>query len=49
MGRRTVGDRLDDPAFLAKYPIATSLPPDMPLLDFLSIDDADMFPEPRMR
>ncbi len=39
--------RLGDPAFVAKYPIARSLPPDMPLLDFLSTDDADMFPPSR--
>ncbi len=44
MEQRTIADRLGDPAFVAKYPIARSLPPDMPLLDFLSTDDADMFP-----
>jgi len=49
MERRTIGDRLGDPAFVAKYPIAPSLPPEMPLLDFLSTDDADTFPESRMR
>ena len=47
MERRTIADRLDDPAFVAKYPIAPSLPPGMPLLDFLLTDDADMFPESR--
>ncbi|MGB8520930.1 MAG: DUF5069 domain-containing protein [Candidatus Tumulicola sp.] len=47
MEQRTIGHRLGDPAFVAKYPIARSLPPDMPLLDFLSTDDADMFPPSR--
>ncbi len=41
---RTIADRIDDPAWVAKYPIAQTLPPEMPLLDFLSADDGDMFP-----
>jgi hypothetical protein len=41
--KRQIRDRLDDPAFVAKYPIAKRLPPEMPLLDFLVADDRDMF------
>jgi hypothetical protein len=47
MERRTIADRLGDSEFVAKYPIAQTLPPEMPLLDFLATDDADMFPESR--
>lgn len=36
---RKVADRLDDPAFVAKYPIIERLPPEMPLLDMLVADD----------
>ncbi|HEU5480541.1 MAG TPA: DUF5069 domain-containing protein [Candidatus Tumulicola sp.] len=36
---RKVADRLDDPAFVAKYPIIQRLPPEMPLLDMLVADD----------
>jgi hypothetical protein len=42
--KRAIRDRLDDPAFVAKYPIAKSLPPEMALLDFLVADDRNMFP-----
>lgn len=49
MEQRTIADRLDDPQFVAKYPIAQTLAPEMPLLDFLAADDDDMFPESRTR
>lgn len=47
--RRKISDRLGDPDFVAKYPIAQRLPADMPLLDFLASDDEDMFPGTRPR
>lgn len=47
MERRRIADRLGDPEFVAKYPIARRLPPETPLLDFLSADDVDMFPDSR--
>jgi hypothetical protein len=40
---RKVQDRLDDPKFLERYPIAKGVPPDTKLLDFLVLDDLDMF------
>lgn len=39
----TVGQRLDRPDMVAKYPILTTLPPEMPLLRMLEIDDAQSF------
>ncbi|MDQ2991193.1 MAG: hypothetical protein M3R30_00030, partial [Candidatus Eremiobacteraeota bacterium] len=36
---RTVGDRIDDPEFVAKYPVASTLPHDATLLDMLDADD----------
>lgn len=39
----TVGDRLDRPHMLAKYPIMKKLPPEMPLLKMLDEDDAAGF------
>lgn len=36
----TVGDRLDRPEMVAKYPILTTLPPDTTLLRMLELDDA---------
>ncbi|MBV8373321.1 MAG: DUF5069 domain-containing protein [Candidatus Eremiobacteraeota bacterium] len=41
--RRTIADRLDDAAFVAKYPIARTLAPETPLVDFLVRDDDAMF------
>jgi hypothetical protein len=42
---RTVGERLEDPDFVARYPIARSLPPQTSRLDLLSADDAETFRE----
>ncbi len=36
---RTVGDRIDDPEFVAKYPVAATLPHDTTLFDMLDADD----------
>lgn len=36
---RTVGDRIDDPEFVAKYPVASTLPHDATLFDMLDADD----------
>jgi Domain of unknown function (DUF5069) len=41
---RTVGERLNDPQFLARYPVARRLPPQSSRLDLLVADDAEMFP-----
>jgi hypothetical protein len=41
--KTTIGDRLDRPAFVEKYPIIKTLPPEMPLLEMVEIDDRDMF------
>ncbi len=41
--RRRIADRIDDPEFKAKYPVVTSLPPEMPLLDMLDRDDRASF------
>jgi hypothetical protein len=41
---RRIRDRIDDAAFVAKYPIAATLPRDTPLVDLVVADDADMFP-----
>lgn len=40
----TVGERMDRPDFLARYPVITQkgLPPGMTLLEMLEIDDAEM-------
>lgn len=40
---RTVGDRIEDPEFVAKYPIASTLPHDTRLLDMLEADDRAVF------
>jgi Domain of unknown function (DUF5069) len=39
----TVGERLGDPDFVARYPIATRLPPETPRIDMLAADDREMF------
>jgi Domain of unknown function (DUF5069) len=41
---RTVGERLNDPEFVKRYPAAASLPPETSRLDLLIADDAEMFP-----
>lgn len=40
----TIRERLDDPAFLERYPIVRDLPPDTPRIDMLDADDAKEFP-----
>ena len=40
-----IADRIDDPAFIAKYPIYKTLPPDTPLIDALVHDDRAAFPK----
>jgi hypothetical protein len=40
---RIVANRIDDPAFVAKYPFATNLPPDTKLIDMLVLDDRAAF------
>ena len=39
----TLASRLERPDFLAKYPVAATLPPELPLLDFLDHDDRACF------
>ncbi len=39
----TVGERLDRPDMVAKYPILTTLPPQTTLLRMLELDDAKSF------
>lgn len=39
----TVGERLDRPEMVAKYPILTTLPPETTLLRMLELDDARSF------
>lgn len=43
---RTVGERLNDPQFVTRYPVARRLPPQSSRLDLLIADDAEMFPNP---
>lgn len=40
---RTVGERLEDPEFVARYPAARRLAPETSRLDLLIADDAEMF------
>jgi len=40
---RTVGERLNDPEFLRRYPSAKSLPPETSRFDHLIADDAEAF------
>jgi len=44
---RTVGDRLNDPEFLRRYPKAKNLPPETSRLDHLIADDAEAFANKR--
>lgn len=41
--RRKVGDRIDDPAFLERYPIVATLPHEFSLLQMLEADDKATF------
>jgi hypothetical protein len=43
---RTVGERLNDPEFVARYPIVRRLSPETSRLDMLVADDAEMFAKP---
>lgn len=40
---RTIGERLNDPEFLRRYPNARNLPPETSRLDHLTADDAAAF------
>jgi ATP-dependent DNA ligase len=40
---RTIEERLDDPGFLERYPIARRLPPETSRLDLLIADDNEYF------
>jgi Domain of unknown function (DUF5069) len=42
--RATVGERLGDPEFVARYPAARRLPPETTRLDLLIADDKEAFP-----
>ena len=39
----TIGERLNDPKFVARYPLAQRLPPESSRLDLLIADDAETF------
>jgi hypothetical protein len=41
--RLTVGERSNDPEYLARYPVAKRLPPESSRLDVLIADDAELF------
>lgn len=41
--RMTIGERLGDPKFLARYPVAKRLSPQASRLDLLLADDEEMF------
>ncbi|MBV9057237.1 MAG: DUF5069 domain-containing protein [Candidatus Eremiobacteraeota bacterium] len=41
--RLTVGERLNDPQFVARYPITRRLPPETSRLDMLIADDEESF------
>jgi hypothetical protein len=43
LAARTVGERLNDPEFLRRYPSARNLPPQTSRLDHLIADDAEAF------
>jgi hypothetical protein len=38
-GARSVRDRIDDAAFIEKYPLAAQLPLETPLVDMMTLDD----------
>ncbi|MBV8530642.1 MAG: DUF5069 domain-containing protein [Candidatus Eremiobacteraeota bacterium] len=40
----TVGERLNDPQFVARYPVAQRISSETPRLDMLVADDAESFP-----
>lgn len=41
--RLTIGERLGDPEFVARYPVAKRLPPEASRMDMLIADDAETF------
>ncbi len=41
---RLIGDRIAEADFVARYPIVTSLPREMPVIEMLDYDDRAMFP-----
>jgi Domain of unknown function (DUF5069) len=41
----SVGERLNDPEFIARYPLAASLPPESARIDLLLADDHATFPD----
>jgi len=43
LAARTIADRIGDERWLARYPIAKRLPPEMPLIDMLVADDEELF------
>jgi hypothetical protein len=43
ISREKIADRIDDPAFFAKYPIYKTLPPETALIDALPVDDRASF------
>jgi hypothetical protein len=40
---QTIGERLGDAEFVARYPVVKRLPPETPRLDMLAADDKEMF------
>jgi hypothetical protein len=44
--QRRIADRIDDPEFVAKYPVAASLPRETPLIEMLDLDDRASFAKP---
>jgi Domain of unknown function (DUF5069) len=40
----TVAERLNDPEFIARYPLAATVPPETPRIDLLVADDRAIFP-----
>jgi hypothetical protein len=40
---RTIGERLDDPTFVERYPVVRELPPETSRIDLLVADDAQAF------
>lgn len=48
MERLTVGERLDRPDFVAKYPLVKTLPAETTLFRMLDLDDASSFDKLRM-
>jgi hypothetical protein len=42
--RPTIGERLDDPEFVRRYPVARRLAPESSRLDLLLADDREAFP-----